>query len=298
MKKILLLLSVMFIAPVYADDVTLISTKTSKVVKVDLEWQYEVITANLPKWQARKLSAIVSEQDAVAWINASFFCPNEKAYSRCGRDNSTSFVTVQEWIATMNQRDWDGIFGFDVNWIPSLRDSSINVWWLYYGISMKPILLKDWYKLNIPKQPAKQAWRNKKGFICYSADTRYVMFWFYDGVTYYDLQNKLLNLWCANAIALDAGWSTALNYKGKNIYSGRAIPNWFIVVKKWRTKWVAAVNTLVKKDWIIYNINNVQTNNVVKATNAQPTSNVQSYSAKPYWASINDLRQNLFNSIK
>ena len=179
-------------------------------------------------------------------MNGWFFCPNERAYSRC-IGNTTDLVRKQNGI--LYSKRWNDIwvnksvFGFDDNWFPlfvtdngtTQVDSGVDK--IFNGIWM-PTLVKDWINVAINNDAMNndlKQWATwNKAFICSTQDKSTIYMGYVDGVTFSSVADYIIQTFaCDNAIQLDNGWSKAMIHNGSYIIGpGRAIMDAFVIIDR------------------------------------------------------------------
>lgn len=221
------------------------------VISVDLtDGKHKIVVSRNAQWSSTSLQELMNNVGGISAINWSYFCPDEPAYSRCGRTASTESETIA-WGVSESKRwkdtGWRGIFWFDTHGTPLLVQN--NLWYiksyqnntnkdryneLMEGIGNFPIILDQWtiVDLNIYGSSIDSKLKSvmKKNFICHDGSNKVYMGQV-DKISIYDLGKFLQdNFWCVDAINLDAWGSTAMIFDNKVINQGRKIPNAFVIV--------------------------------------------------------------------
>lgn len=230
------------------------------VLKIDLNL-YDIQTWAAEPWSTKSVWSQVEEAWWVAGINATYFCPAEASYARCGSTGMTDADRVVAWV-TNSLHPETGIrwmFGFDQygqfifsqkRFTKDTDRRNTGQWYrantnwdklesVYHGISNFPILIDSWeivtdkYDENLFWEYLVTPWR--KGFICIDSTERYVYMWFVNNVTVHTLAAHIKKKYdCAYAINLDAWASTALYIEWRYLlWPWRKVPDGFIVVPKY-----------------------------------------------------------------
>jgi hypothetical protein len=175
---------------------------------------------------AVSLSELSSQYNWVSAINGIFFCPED--YSKCDGLNYT-----------INERFMDGedlsfypdtgerwVFWWDINGLPfihktdqispNMRDSIYEWVWNF------PILLQNWkdvlgYYVYVGLYDNKMKASASRHFICSNKEKTHIYIWRSSATSLEWLTPALYELWCWDALNLDAGGSSHFNYNGREL---------------------------------------------------------------------------------
>lgn len=205
-----------------------------RVIKVILDGQDFVVTS-LASNGGDTLPNLVKKVGGTAWVNWTFFCPDD--YNYCGKETHTISERVFMWNGKDYSTFWPDtsirmIFGFDKSGTPGLAQNNLwslqDVWlWtktkdriedLYFWLWNFPVFLLEGedviygYTAYIDKK-MKTRWN--KTFICSTQDKKTVYMWVVWGINLPEMPAYLKkNFDCRNAINLDAGLSIGMVYSG------------------------------------------------------------------------------------
>lgn len=228
MKKIILVIILLIPNFVFAN--TYIEKKinwfTIKVVKYDLsskDYEIKVVKTD----DATNLWNLLQENNAITWVNWVFFCPTD--YKWC--DTNKSFTDNERYIKwekfSTYLTTWDrAVFWWTKDKKPFIYQSSkINYEdedKIYYGLSNYPLLLSEWK--NMLEQywdkwliDSKMKVKWTRNFVCSDEKKENIYFWLVYDATLEELTWILRNLWCYDALNLDAWLSTTFMYNSKYI---------------------------------------------------------------------------------
>lgn len=245
MKKILFfLLFFLFIRENFAyeysrkDYSTSIWTFQIRLLKMDLNADDRFVV-----WisdSGESLESLVKRYNWKAWIEWAFFCP--KDYSSCAWKNITNADRFSYWENFSRWEDtWDRyVFAIDKYSLAFLYHSSkLNSEMkdeIYMWIWNHPLILKDWQSmleyyydrwLIDKKMPSSQP----KTFVCSTNKPGEIYMWIVKRAHMDDLPTVLSEIWCVNALNLDA-WLTLAFYN-----------NWEYYVWPWRDMMDALIIT-------------------------------------------------------
>ena len=214
-----------------------IDWKKVQVMKVVLDWKSKIVVPVVDNGSSAK--SLKSLMESVWWshaINGWYFCPDESAYSWCGRWTtdwlrvSNGLLYSKHW---MDIAPWRSVFGFDQNSNPlKMAERDERVWieggrkndsiLAMYNWMMMPTLVKNWKNLAVfndeMNNDSKQwkAWN--KTFICSTEDNLTIYMWYVNNVTFSSLADYLIKTFkCYNAIQLDNWWTKAMIYDEKYV---------------------------------------------------------------------------------
>jgi hypothetical protein len=188
------------------------------------------------------LKEIMESVWAISGVTGVFTCP--KDYYTCGGETTTineRYVNGEK-IATYKSTGERVVLGwtagyeafiFQTDKINSNREAEIYEW-----LANHPLLILDWVPMT---QSYWEKWlidskmRDKwtRNFICVNKDSSLYYFWLVNLIDIDNLAVVLKELWCYNAINLDAWFSTAMIYNWDYIrWPGRDILDWVFIVPK------------------------------------------------------------------
>ena len=258
MKKILFLISFLFFFwNVFAYRELLIENRgwlPIRVIKIILDWQDYVVSsvANNGGDTLENLTKKVWWNTSVNWV---FFCP--KDYTYCNWVTHTISERVYMWDGKTYSQFWPdtsirAIFWFDKDWEPLLVQNNFwlhDVWYrsnvnkekqndLYFGLGNFPVLLDSWedvvmWFVTYVDKKMETAWN--KSFICSTQDNKTIYMWVVWWINLWKLPAFIKkNLWCRNAINLDAWSSLGMIYSWLVLDRGarRNIMDAFVVLTK------------------------------------------------------------------
>jgi exopolysaccharide biosynthesis protein len=191
---------------------------------------------------AVSLSELSAQYNWVSSINGIFFCPED--YSRCNGLNYTineRFVDGEDlsFYPDTGER-W--VFWWDVNGIPFIhKTNNINPdirGDIYEWVWNFPILFQNGQNLlenyiDNGLYDKKMKAKASRHFICSNKDKTHIYIWRSSATSLEWLTPALYTLWCWDALNLDAGWSSHLNYNGREIVKwDRKIIDGIIIQRK------------------------------------------------------------------
>lgn len=252
MKKIfyiiLFLCTVFFCSQIFANTYIEkdILGHTVKVIKYDLWsdlYDFEIgITQD-----ATDIRSLMVNYGWVTAINGVFFCP--KDYTACWNKSYTINERYINWekIATY-ESTWDRVvFGFNIDEKPLLfqtdkinseRESEI-----YQGFANFPLLMKNGNNMvefyhDVWLIDNKMLAEIPRNFICNNKEKTEIHFGLVYNISLDELPVILEQLWCSDALNLDAGWSVAFVYNWAYIaWPWRDILDGIIIKRKWLNIW-------------------------------------------------------------
>jgi len=199
--------------------------------------------------------ATVKEKNRLLWasigMNASFFCPAERAYSYCGADNGTSSDRIVAWTSYSRYPDDTGerwIIGVTANNEPLFVQNNNRQWYMqntnqekigemHYGIGNFPILIDNGIDVTLESAHLidnKMFGKWTRAFICIPKIADRIFMGFVPNKSMYEMGKYLKDTYgCNFAINLDAGASSAMVVEDKYIiWPGRKVVDGFIAVPK------------------------------------------------------------------
>ncbi len=179
----------------------------------------------------------------VTGVNGVFECP--KDYAACWWKN---YTVNERYINGKKKAQYKStgdrvVFGWDKNIKPFLfQTDTINAnkeWEIWEGFANHPLLLKEWvsqvwkyHKKGLIDYKMKR--KGTRNFICSDKQGKTIYFGLVYNITMDALAPALKDLWCWNALNLDAWYSTSFIYNGKYItWPQRDILDWVFIVPKW-----------------------------------------------------------------
>lgn len=214
-----------------------------KVIKYDISWnEYKLKFVKSDSWES--LKDLTIENNWITWVNWVFFCPAD--YSDCKwKENTTNNERYFDWVKyNFWETTWDRVvFWLDKDNKPLLfQTNKINPkseWEIKNWFSNWPLLLKDWknqleYYWDINMVDKKMRASMSRNFICNDKEKKYIYFWYVFDAYMDDMPVVLNELWCYDALNLDAWWSTAFVYNWKYLlWPWRNIIDWVVIERKW-----------------------------------------------------------------
>ncbi len=173
------------------------------------------------------LKTLLRENNLVSWVNWIFFCPSD--YSSC--ETTTGFTDNERYIKWQKLSNWPDtwyrwVFSLDKDKKPFIFQSyQINQDRekdIYYWLWNFPILLYSWasmidYYVENELLDSKMKKNMDRNFICSDEKKENLYFWIIWKIKMIDLPDILKELWCFDAINLDAWLSTNLIYNNRYI---------------------------------------------------------------------------------
>lgn len=192
---------------------------------------------------ATSLRTLMESENGISAVNWIYFCPAD--YSACGWKNFTINERYIEWKKyAWYESTWDRVvfaldkdnkpFLFQTNKINADKETEIYTWlWNF------PLILQDWK--NVIEYYREQWLIDKKmkasmdrNFICSDKEWKYLYFWYVKWIILDHLHAILTQIWCYNALNLDAWASSAMVYNSRYIvWPGRNIMDALIIERKW-----------------------------------------------------------------
>ncbi len=199
---------------------TSIWTFQIRMFKMDLIWEDRLVVWVSDKGES--LESLVQRYNWKAWISWAFFCP--KDYSSCkwqNISNADRFSYGQDFSRWSDTGD-RYVFALDKDALAFLYHSSkLNTEMksdIYMWIWNHPLILKDsqnmleyYYDRGLidKKMPVNQP----KSFICSTNKVWEIYMWIVKSAHMDDLPTVLSEIWCTNALNLDAGLTLAFYNK-------------------------------------------------------------------------------------
>lgn len=193
------------------------------------------------KWGS-SLREIMESVWAVSGVTGIFTCP--KDYSACWWETTTineRYVNGEKLATYKSTGDrvvfwWTAAyeaFIFQTDTINGDREAQIYEW-----LANHPLLILDWvpmtqsyWEKGLIDSKMRDRWT--RNFICANEDSSLYYFWLVNLIDIDNLAIILKELWCHNAINLDAGFSTAMIHNWDYIrWPGRDILDWIFIVPK------------------------------------------------------------------
>lgn len=283
-----------------------------KVMKYDLnskDFTFKIWVN--PDWAATSLRTLMEKENWISAVNWVFFCPAD--YREC---KWKDFTINERYIDGMRYAwyddTWDRVvFALDKNQNPFLfqtnkinpdKEADIYTW-----LGNFPLILKDWK--NVIEHYREQWLIDKKmkasmsrNFICSDKEWKNIYFWYVYDVILDHLHSVLTEIWCYNALNLDAWASSAMIYNSRHIvWPGRNILDSLIIERNWldtkflRSKannWISKVEkslrfkTLVRQKKSLKNLSSSITKMRTKLYNLNSTD-IYDNNWKKIWYEIN-----------
>lgn len=197
----------------------------------------------------------VREKNRALWasigMNASFFCPAERAYSYCGADNGTSSDRIIAWTTHSRYPNDTGerwIIGVTANNEPLFVQNNNRQGYMantnqdrlgeiYYGIGNFPILIDNGVDVTIEVShliDEKMYGKWTRAFICIPEVADRIFMGFVPNKSMYEMGAYLKSTYgCHFAINLDAGASSAMVVEDKHIvWPWRKVVDGFAAIPK------------------------------------------------------------------
>lgn len=223
----------------------------TKTIIQDISFQYVTywVGSDIYKIQvavsenAIPLEDLSVRHNGITAINGVFFCPAD--YSRCnGQDytiNERFIEGVDKSFYTDTGARW--VFGWDSNWVPILHQTeginqdlrdSIHEWlWNF------PILYADGYNMleyyhDVGLYDSKMKAPLPRHFICSNKEKKQIIFGRTSSTSLDNLAPALYELWCWDALNLDAGNSSHFIYNWNTLVSWpRNILDGYVIERVW-----------------------------------------------------------------
>jgi len=197
-----------------------------KVLKYDItdkKYNIKVFKSDSQK----DIKTLLNQNNLISWVNWVFFCPSD--YKWCETDTwytyNERYVEWKKFAFSTDTQD-RRVFAFDKDKNPFIYQSfQINETKendIFYWLWNEPLLLFSWsnmvdYYVENNLLDSKMKMSMDRNFICRDKERKNVYFWIISKIKIVDLPYILLELWCYDAINLDAWLSTNLVYNGRNI---------------------------------------------------------------------------------
>ena len=232
--SILLWLSVWFCESWLSFNSKLIDGKLTKIISVELNWQYYVIPS--VSETAKPLKWLMSQVWWIAGINWAYFCPND--YEECWWVSHTysyrKFLGYED--NDINGQNNKAIFGISYSWVPLMKTKTINTDAdIAFWISNFPAILIWWNDvLDFEGLAQKNIEKWTKAFICSDKSGTVIKMGFVYNITLSQMPKYIKTYFkCRNALNLDWGGSLAMSYGTGYLRQGRSIMDAFVVVTSW-----------------------------------------------------------------
>lgn len=181
---------------------------------------------------ATNLANMLTQNNAITWVNGAFFCPVD--YKWCGSERSYSDserYIKWEKFATQINTGYRAVFAWDQDKNPFIYRSGIineeDEDQIYYGIGNLPLILYQWQNMLQEYWDNNQIVANMKpkavrNFICSDKTKEHIYFWLVWDANIDDMVEILKDFWCWDALNLDAGLSTSLIYNNTYILGSKS----------------------------------------------------------------------------
>lgn len=235
-----------------------------KVIKYDLKsdkFVFKIWKNN--DWDATSLRELMEKENGISAVNWIYFCPAD--YSSCKWKDSTineRYIDGKKYA--WYDDTWDRVvFALDKNNTPFLfQTNKINPdkeTEVYNWLGNFPLILQDWKNMI---EYYREQWlidykmktSMSRNFICSDKEWKNLYFWYVYDVILDHLHTVLTELWCYNALNLDAWASSAMMYNSRYIiWPGRNILDWLIIERKW-------LDTKILREWLQTTIKKIEKN--------------------------------------
>lgn len=188
-----------------------------RLFKLDLAGDDRLVVWVSDKWES--LESLVKRYNWKAWLNWTYFCP--EYYPECHGKNFSNADRISYWEDFSRWTDtWERyVFAIDKDYMSFFfNTSNYNADMrndIYMWIWNHPLILLEWqnklehyYDVGLIDKKMPSTWA--KTFICTVKDTKKVYMWIVYSARMDDLPTILSDIWCYNALNLDAWRSTAL----------------------------------------------------------------------------------------
>lgn len=225
MKKIILVFCIFFPLSTFGNTFTKVEIHnhiTQYITYNNLSENYDIKIWVSETWS--NLKDLMSSHGWVSAINGIFFCPAD--YNQCNGENFTINERFVEWreISTYKSTWERVIFWWDESKQPLLHqtdkinsDERLSI---YEGVANFPLLLHNWkntleHYYDIGLIGKKMRTPLTRHFICSDESWENITFGQVEKASLDQVVPILLEIWCYNALNLDAGRSSAFIYNGK-----------------------------------------------------------------------------------
>lgn len=232
-----------------------------RLFKLDLAGDDRLVVGVSDKWES--LESLVKRYNWKAGLNWTYFCP--EYYPECQGKNFSNADRISYWEDFSRWTDtWERyVFAIDKDYMSFFfNTSNYNTDMrndIYMWIWNHPLILLEWqnmlehyYDVGLidKKMPSTRA----KTFVCTIKDTKKVYMWIVYWARMDDLPTVLSDIWCYNALNLDAWRSTALyNNWEYYVWPWRDVMDAIIITNKVndeKNKKIVALAQNYKKDLI------------------------------------------------
>ena len=193
--------------------------------------------------EAVPLEDLAQKYNGITAINWVFFCPDD--YSQCDDFNHTineRFVEGQD-LSFYPDSGERAIFWWDSEWVPLLHQTGkinpndrdiIYEWMGNFPVIFANGFNKLQHYHNVGLYDSKMAASAPRHFVCSNKEKTQIIFGRSSGVSLDWLAPVLEELWCWDALNLDAGNSSHFSYNNRKLISGkRNIIDGFVIERVW-----------------------------------------------------------------
>lgn len=217
-----------------------------RLLKVDLTWDDRIVIWVSDSWES--LWDLVERYNWKAWLNWAYFCPDYYPECKWKNFSNADRISYSEDFSRWQDTGERYIFSFDKNYIPFLfstnnKSTTAKRSDIYMWLGNHPLILSEWQNMlehyyDVGLIDKKMPKTRPKTFMCSSMDNKYFYMWIVYNARMDDLPTVLSDIWCYNALNLDAWRSTALyNNWEYYVWPGRNIMDAIIITdKSWDEK--------------------------------------------------------------
>ncbi len=211
-----------------------------RLFKLDLAGDDRLVVWVSDKWES--LESLVKRYNWKAALNWTYFCP--EYYPECHGKNFSNADRISYWEDFSRWTDtWERyVFAIDKDYMSFFfNTSNYNTDMrkdIYMWIWNHPLVLLEWqnnlehyYDVGLIDKKMPSTWA--KTFVCTIKDSKKVYMWIVYSARMDDLPTILSDIWCYNALNLDAWRSTALyNNWEYYVWPGRDIMDALIITDR------------------------------------------------------------------
>ncbi len=242
MKKLCIYIWLFFPLWVFGNTFTQIEINSHKVEYINYSTNSEIhdIQIGLSE-EGSSLRKIIKDYQWVSGINGVFFCPDD--YSRCNGNSTINerFIQGKE-ITTYKSTGERVVFWWDSEQNPFLHQtdkinpgkrSEIYEWFANFPLLLQSgkNTLEHYYDVGLIGNKMRR--KLTRHFVCSTKEWKNILFGTISEANMDDMVPVLLKIGCHNALNLDAGWSSAFIYNGRNRrWPGREVLDGIVISRK------------------------------------------------------------------